>query len=565
MGVDLHGHHRPARVETFGDEASDGPQRRRDVAGRRRVGGGAARARGLGSTLYLLDDGDGRPVVLTGDVLFAGTIGRTDLPGGDSPTMARTLRRSSPGSTPARSSCPGTVRRATSRRARDQPVPGAPLTRLPASGRNAGASQSEVWKTSAPWRDPHPVRIPRVAARRSCIVEQHVLDVLRRTFERTGSRASRRAVEPLDHLLRKGETSKEVYVLSRLQEDPESPDRGGRLGLPSTSRCRSRGTCWRTPGTSRSRSAATRSRRCGAASAPGRRFREFVQADIDVVAAGGLPYHYEGRAPLVMADALAALREVGLPPMRILVNDPQGRGGFLPRARARRRRGGATRHRQGSTRSADRPSRRLLVAEAGATPEQAQACLEAAGVQGEDESVVDAVRAVAARHGAGTRCSTRASPGSAPAGAGGRAACVVVADLKIARGLDYYTGSVYETVLVGHSQARFDLLGRPYDTLASDGSTTYPGVGRSRSACRGSSRACSVAASIRATRSVPSAVLVAVTDEADPVAVRRRRRRAPLAGHPGRGGTVGGEVRQADPARRPPRHPVRVVPRAARW
>lgn len=44
-----------------------------------------------GSTLYLLDGGDG-PVALTGDVLFAGTIGRTDLPGGDGPTMARTLR-----------------------------------------------------------------------------------------------------------------------------------------------------------------------------------------------------------------------------------------------------------------------------------------------------------------------------------------------------------------------------------------------------------------------------------------------------------------------------------------
>lgn len=41
-----------------------------------------------GSTLYLLDDA----AVCTGDVLFRGTIGRTDLPGGDMPTMERTLR-----------------------------------------------------------------------------------------------------------------------------------------------------------------------------------------------------------------------------------------------------------------------------------------------------------------------------------------------------------------------------------------------------------------------------------------------------------------------------------------
>ncbi len=37
--------------------------------------------------LYLVGD-----VVLTGDVLFAGSVGRTDLPGGDPAAMARTLR-----------------------------------------------------------------------------------------------------------------------------------------------------------------------------------------------------------------------------------------------------------------------------------------------------------------------------------------------------------------------------------------------------------------------------------------------------------------------------------------
>ena len=51
------------------------------------------------------------------------------------------------------------------------------------------------------------------------VVEQHVLDVLRRTFELHGyAGIETRAVEPLDQLLRKGETSKEVYVVRRLQE-----------------------------------------------------------------------------------------------------------------------------------------------------------------------------------------------------------------------------------------------------------------------------------------------------------------------------------------------------------
>src|SRR3954447_21128439 len=52
------------------------------------------------------------------------------------------------------------------------------------------------------------------------LVEQHVLDTLRHTFELHGfAGIETRAVEPLDQLLRKGETSKEVYLLSRLQEE----------------------------------------------------------------------------------------------------------------------------------------------------------------------------------------------------------------------------------------------------------------------------------------------------------------------------------------------------------
>ncbi|WP_257154578.1 hypothetical protein, partial [Priestia megaterium] len=37
----------------------------------------------------------------------------------------------------------------------------------------------------------------------------------------------------------------------------------------------------------------------------------------------------------------------------------------------------------------------LLVAEAGATPEQARACLDLAAISGDDEGVVDRVRALA--------------------------------------------------------------------------------------------------------------------------------------------------------------------------
>src|SRR6187401_3242706 len=55
-------------------------------------------------------------------------------------------------------------------------------------------------------------------------VESAVIATLARTFELHGfANVETRAVEPLDQLLRKGETSKEVYVLRRLQADPDEP------------------------------------------------------------------------------------------------------------------------------------------------------------------------------------------------------------------------------------------------------------------------------------------------------------------------------------------------------
>ena len=91
-GVDPAGYVRPPDVVTFGGTPGpDGrsPDERLELDGIALV---ARHAPGHteGSTIYLLDAPT--PVALTGDVLFAGTIGRTDLPGGDDLVMARTLR-----------------------------------------------------------------------------------------------------------------------------------------------------------------------------------------------------------------------------------------------------------------------------------------------------------------------------------------------------------------------------------------------------------------------------------------------------------------------------------------
>src|SRR5690625_5178124 len=139
------------------------------------------------------------------------------------------------------------------------------------------------------------------------LVEQAVLDTLRRVFELHGfAGIEARAVEPLEQLLRKGETSKEVYVLRRLQAEDESGDSGlglhfdltvpfaryvlensGKLHFPF--RRYQIQKVWR-----------------GERPQDGR-FRVFYQADIDVVGATTLPYHFEVAMTPVVPKALAIL------------------------------------------------------------------------------------------------------------------------------------------------------------------------------------------------------------------------------------------------------------------
>ncbi len=390
------------------------------------------------------------------------------------------------------------------------------------------------------------------------VVEQHVLQVLRGTFELHGfAGIETRAVEPLDQLLRKGETSKEVYVLRRLQEDPEAEDAGSgtgsesaRLGLhfdltvPLARYVLENAGRLAFPFKRHQIQKVWRGER-----PQDGRFREFVQADIDVVGRDELPYHYEIELPLVMAEAFGALREIGVPPVRVLVNNRRVIEGFA--------RGVGLTDVESVLRAIDKLDKigrdavgEALGAEADAAPDQAEALLDLAQLHG-DVSVIGRVRDLAAARGAVTdlleqgltelemllEAADRSAPG------------VVTADLKIARGLDYYTGSVYETVLVGHEQLGSICSGGRYDALVSDGTTTYPGVGLSVGVSRLVSRLLS-AGLVKASRAVPSAVLVAVTSEelrpaSDAVAARLRARGIPVEVAP-TAAKFGKQIRYAD-------------------
>ena len=151
-----------------------------------------------------------------------------------------------------------------------------------------------------------------------------------------------------------------------------------------------------------------------------------------------------------------------------------------------------------------------MLLESGASEEQARQVLALASVRSTDLGFVDAVRALGVQH---PTLDEGLEALAAVISAGlEQAPGVLVADLSVARGLDYYTGTVYETQLVGSESWGSVCSGGRYDSLATDGRTTYPGVGISI----GLTRLVHLLVTKRgltASRSTPAAVLVAVTDE----------------------------------------------------
>lgn len=379
-------------------------------------------------------------------------------------------------------------------------------------------------------------------------VELHVIDTLRRTFELHGfASLETRSVEPLSQLLRKGEIDKEVYVVRRLHAEDDGtaandPDtlglhfdltvpfaryvlqNGGHLSFPFKRYQIQRS--WR-----------------GERPQDGR-FREFVQADVDVVGVDTLPRHYEVDLPLVMVEALQAL-DVGA--VRMRANDRRVVESLV--------RGLGLDDVPAVLAAVDKLAKigpdavgTLLRERAGADERQVAAVLELAGVQGRD---VSAVAELARRLGAGSPELDAALPDlqglldAAEAVAPG----VVVADLSVVRGLDYYTGSVYETELVGAEDLGSVCSGGRYDDLVSEGNVRHPGVGLSIGVSRLVSRLLKDG-SVRATRSVPTAVLVAVVDEqdrhrSDAVARALRARGVPADTSP-TAAKFGRQIRHAD-------------------
>ncbi len=346
------------------------------------------------------------------------------------------------------------------------------------------------------------------------VVEQHVLDTLREVFELHGfASIETRAVEPLDQLLRKGETDKEVYVLRRLQGEDAGPEAvtGSTLGLhfdltvPLARYVLENAGHLEFPFRRYQIQKAWRGERPQEG-----RYREFTQADIDVIGRDTLSFHHEVEVAQVMAEVFARLP---LPPVRLQVNSRKLIEGYY------RGVGVDTGSIADVMRIVDKLDKvgpdgvvTLLVAEAGLSEQQARSCVALTEVTADGDDLEGKVKALGVDHpmlDEGVGELSRVLRGTASLRSDKFS---VVADLRIARGLDYYTGTVYETRMAGFEHLGSICSGGRYDALASDGRTTYPGVGISLGVTRAIGPLLSRGL-LTASRSTPTCVLVALPDE----------------------------------------------------
>lgn len=367
-------------------------------------------------------------------------------------------------------------------------------------------------------------------------VEQQVIATLARTFELHGfANIETRAVEPLDQLLRKGDTSKEVYVLRRLQaaDDGSASDRDKGIGLHFDLTVPFARFVLENAGKLEFPFRRYQIQKVWRGERPQEgRFREFTQADIDIVGRDTLPFHHDVEVARVMLEALGKLAHpdsIGLPGFRLQVNNRKLIQGFYAGLGVS---GDGIDEVMRLVDKLDKlPAdkvRELLLAEAGVSEEQADKALALATIKAVDDSFVQRVRDLGVSHellDEGLDELATLVRACAPL-ATDRAR--IEADLSIARGLDYYTGTVFETRLDGYESLGSICSGGRYDALASDGRTTYPGVGISLGLSRLLVTLVQRGA-LTADRSVPSVVLVAVTDEesradADEIATALRAR-----------------------------------------
>ena len=205
------------------------------------------------------------------------------------------------------------------------------------------------------------------------------------------------------------------------------------------------------------------------------RFREFYQADIDIIGDGALDILNEAEIPAIIYDTFTRL---GLHRFRIRVNNRKVLNGFFAILGLSGQAGDVLRTIDKLDKVGADKVRELLTDTCGVAPEQADEILRfiaCPGTSAEKLAFLEQYRGRNETFDTGLD-ELRTVVGYLPAF--GVPEENFELDLTIARGLDYYTGTVYETVLLDHPEVGSICSGGRYDDLAGYYTNkSLPGVG----------------------------------------------------------------------------------------
>ena len=194
------------------------------------------------------------------------------------------------------------------------------------------------------------------------------------------------------------------------------------------------------------------------------RFREFYQADIDVIGDGKLDIVNEAEIPAIIYQTFTSL---GLRNFQIRVNNRKVLNGFYAMLGLTDKAGDVMRTVDKLPKIGGDKVRELLTGEEiGLSGQQAEEILKFISITGSNKEILDSLEAYRGRHQLFDQGLEELSTVVKYLGDFGVPEDKFAIDLTIARGLDYYTGTVYETFMTDHPEIGSICSGGRYDNLA---------------------------------------------------------------------------------------------------
>ena len=193
------------------------------------------------------------------------------------------------------------------------------------------------------------------------------------------------------------------------------------------------------------------------------RFREFYQADIDIIGDGKLEITNEAEIPAIIYQTFTSL---GLKRFQIRVNNRKILNGFYAMLGLTEQSGDIMRTVDKLDKIGAEKVRTLLVDECGVSADSADEILKFIAITGGNEQVLAALESYRGRSEVFDEGLDQLNTVVKYLSAFGVPAENFAVDLTIARGLDYYTGTVYETTLLDHPEIGSVCSGGRYDNLA---------------------------------------------------------------------------------------------------